>query len=162
MSSGVRIGIGHDRHRLGIGESIRVGGVTIPHDRTLLGHSDADVLLHAIIDAILGAAALGDIGEHFPDTEPENAGRNSGEMLGLVLKRIDELGWRILNVDCTVFAERPRLAAYKQDIRASLAGLLGINSDQVNIKAKTGEQVGPVGREEIIEADCVVLLGATS
>lgn len=137
---------------------MRLGGVLIPHDRQLVGHSDADVLLHAVTDALLGAAAMGDIGEMFPDTEQANKGRDSGEMLTLALARIKEAGFRILNIDCVVFAQRPKLMSQKSNIRQRIAELLGLATDRVGIKAKTGELVGPVGREEAIMAQAVVLL----
>jgi 2-C-methyl-D-erythritol 2,4-cyclodiphosphate synthase len=135
-----------------------VGGVRIPHDRHLVGHSDADVLLHAVTDAILGAAALGDIGELFPDTDEANRGRDSGEMLQLAQRRICDAGFRIVNLDCIVFAQRPRLTPHKPAIRQRIAELLGIKPDQVGLKAKTGEDLGTVGREEAILAQCVALL----
>ena len=137
---------------------MRVGGVQVPHDHHLVGHSDADVLLHAVTDAILGAAALGDIGELFPDTDEANRGRNSGEMLQLAHQRVREAGFRVVNLDCIVFAQRPRLTPYKPAIRQRIAGLLGITLDQVGMKAKTGEALGVVGREEAMLAQCVALL----
>ena len=137
---------------------MRLGGIDIPHDRALVGHSDADVLLHAVTDALLGAAALGDIGEMFPDTDPRNRGRDSAEMLREALDAVAGAGWRIGNVDCIVFAQRPKLAPHKQSIRRRLAGILGIDPEQIGLKAKTGEGVGAVGRDEVIEAQCVVLL----
>jgi 2-C-methyl-D-erythritol 2,4-cyclodiphosphate synthase len=153
-----RVGIGHDTHRLRAGSSIRLGGIEIPHDRELVGHSDADVLLHAATDALLGAAGLGDIGELFPDTDPANRGRDSAEMLVAAREAVAEAGWQIANLDCIVHAQRPRLSAYKQAMRRRIAEILQIAPEQIGVKAKTGEQVGPVGREEAIEAQCVVLL----
>jgi len=135
-----------------------VGGVRVPHDRHLVGHSDADVLLHAVTDAILGAAALGDIGELFPDTDEANRGRDSGEMLQLARRLVRDAGFRIVNLDCIVFAQRPRLTPHKPAIRQRIAELLGIKPDQVGLKAKTGEDLGNVGREEAILAQCVALL----
>jgi len=135
-----------------------VGGVRVPHDRHLVGHSDADVLLHAVTDAILGAAALGDIGELFPDTDEANRGRDSGEMLQLARRLVRDAGFRIVNLDCIVFAQRPRLTPHKPAIRQRIAELLGIKPDQVGLKAKTGEDLGNVGREEAIQAQCVALL----
>jgi 2-C-methyl-D-erythritol 2,4-cyclodiphosphate synthase len=155
---GLRVGIGHDTHRLAPGGPLRLGGVDIPHDRQMVGHSDADALLHSVTDALLGAAALGDIGEEFPDTDPANRARDSGEMLSRVCAKIAAAGFRIVNVDCIVFAEQPKLSAYKSEIRRRIAGLLGINPDCVGVKAKTGEAVGPVGRREAIMAECVALL----
>lgn len=135
-----------------------LGGVQIPHDQGLVGHSDADVLLHAITDALLGAAALGDIGELFPDTDPANKDRDSADMLRLALAKATEAGFRLVNVDSIVFAERPKLSAYKTAIRERMAELLGISVDRVGFKAKTGERVGPVGRQEAMMAEAVVLL----
>jgi 2-C-methyl-D-erythritol 2,4-cyclodiphosphate synthase len=154
----MRVGIGHDTHRLGQGGPLRLGGVEIPHDRHAIGHSDADVLLHAVTDALLGAAALGDIGEMFPDTDPANRGRDSAEMLRLAQAAVQRAGFTIENLDCIVFAERPKLTAYKQSIRDRIAEILGLAPEQVGLKAKTGEGVGQVGTQEIIMAQCVALL----
>lgn len=155
----MRIGLGHDTHRLGDGGPLLLGGISIPHDRHLLGHSDADVLLHAITDAILGAAGMGDIGEMFPDHLAENRGRDSAEMLQIAWKAVQaEARWRVVNLDCVIFAQRPKLSAFKAQIRERIAALLGMEPAQVGIKAKTGELVGPVGREEAISAECVILL----
>ena len=137
---------------------MRLGGVVVPHDRELIGHSDADVLLHAVTDALLGAAALGDIGQFFPDTDPTNRGRDSAEMLRTARDAVAAVGWRIANVDCIVFAQRPKLLPYRQEIRERLAAILGVESERVGLKGKTGEHVGPVGQEEVIEALCVALL----
>lgn len=153
-----RIGIGHDTHRLEPGGPLRLGGVEIPHDRQAVGHSDADVLLHAVTDALLGAAALGDIGQWFPDTDPANRGRDSADMLARVVQAVEDAGYLVVNVDCIVFAQRPKLADHRLAISARLAELLHITHQQVGVKAKTGEKVGPVGREEAIEAQVVVLL----
>lgn len=158
----MRVGIGHDSHRLAIGSHINLGGLEIPHDRTTVAHSDGDVLLHAVTDAILGALAEGDIGEHFPDTEPAEAGRSSREMLLQVWKKATDQGWQLVNLDCTIILERPRLGALKSEIRQQIAELLGATVDQVSVKAKTAEGVGPVGREEAVEAHCVVLLRKVS
>ncbi|MGO8751634.1 MAG: 2-C-methyl-D-erythritol 2,4-cyclodiphosphate synthase [Thermoguttaceae bacterium] len=152
------MGIGHDTHRLAIGGPLKLGGVNVPHDREAVGHSDADVLLHAVTDALLGAAALGDIGEMFPDTDPANRGRDSAEMLRAAWESVAKFGWRIGNLDCIVFAQRPKLAPYKTALRGRIAQILGILPEQVGLKAKTGEYVGPIGREEAIAAQCVVLL----
>lgn len=135
-----------------------LGGVTIPHEQHLVGHSDADVLLHAITDALLGAAALGDIGELFPDDAEENHGRDSAEMLNLAWQKVSAAGYRIVNLDCIVFAQRPKLSAYKDAIRHRVAHLLSVDATAVGVKAKTGERVGPVGREEAIMAQVVALL----
>jgi 2-C-methyl-D-erythritol 2,4-cyclodiphosphate synthase len=142
------------------GGPLRIGGVEIPFDRHLLGHSDADVLLHAVTDALLGAAGLGDIGELFPDTDPAHAGRDSAEMLGQVCERVNRAGYTIVNLDCIVFAERPKLGEYKDHIRRRLGEILSVSPSQVSVKAKTGEKVGIVGREEAIVAECVVLLAS--
>jgi 2-C-methyl-D-erythritol 2,4-cyclodiphosphate synthase len=158
ITNNIRVGIGHDTHRLAPGGPLRLGGVEIPHDQRLVGHSDADVLLHAVTDALLGAAALGDIGELFPDTDPENKNRDSAEMLRQVVSRTAHKGFQIVNLDCIVFAQRPKLAPFKQAIRQRIAEVLSASMDQVSLKAKTGESVGPVGREEAIMAQCVVLL----
>lgn len=156
----MRIGLGEDSHRTAPGGPLRLGGVDVPHDRELVGHSDADVLLHAVTDAILGAAALPDIGRLFPNTDDTNRGRNSAEMLRAAAARVNEAGYHIVNIDCIVHAERPKLADYHDAIRHRIAGILGLNPHQIGLKAKTGEGVGPIGREELIEARCVVLLEA--
>jgi len=132
--------------------------VPIEFDSGLAGHSDADVLLHAVIDALLGAAGLGDIGEVFPNTDAEFAGIDSAELLGLIWNNVRRAGWRIVNLDCTIHAQQPKLAPYKPQIRGRLAELMGIDVEAVNVKAKTGEQVGPIGRGESMEAAAVVLL----
>lgn len=154
----MRVGIGHDTHRLGEGGPLIVGGVTIEFSAHLVGHSDADVLLHAITDAILGALGLGDIGEWFPDTAPENRGRNSADFLQAAHNKAKELGFAIGNLDCIVFAQRPKLSPHKPAIRKRIAEILGIEEARINVKAKTGEKVGPVGREEAMMAECIVLL----
>jgi len=154
----IRIGLGHDTHRLVPGTGLVIGGITIPHDRQALGHSDADVLLHAITDAVLGGAALGDIGELFPDTDPANKGRDSAEMLRLAAARVAAAGWRVANLDCVIFAQRPKILPHRPAIRQRIAGILGIDESGVWLKAKTGEGVGPIGTEEAIAAECVVLL----
>ena len=134
----------------------------LPHDRSLIGHSDADVLLHALIDALLGAAALGDIGQIFPNTDVRNVDRDSGEMLKEVLDGVHQAGYRIVNVDCILFAERPKIAPFGLEIRRSIAAMLSVLPEAVGVKAKTGEGVGPVGREEAISAQAVALLEKTS
>lgn len=154
----MRIGLGHDTHRLGDGGPLRLGGVELPHNRHAIGHSDADVLLHAITDALLGAAALGDIGELFPDTDPANKGRDSAEMLQQAYEKVLAAGYQIENLDCVVFAQRPKLLPHKDAIRKRIAQLLDLTIEHVGLKAKTGEHVGPVGREEAIMAECIVLL----
>lgn len=152
------MGIGHDTHRLGPGGTLRLGGIDVPHDRQAIGHSDADVLLHALTDALLGAAALGDIGEMFPDTDPANRRRDSAEMLRAARDRVAGAGWELASVDCIVFAQRPKLAPHKESIRRRLAEVLGIPPDRIGLKAKTGEEVGAIGREEAIAAQCVAVL----
>ncbi len=154
----VRVGIGHDTHRLTEGGPLRLGGVTMEHDQQLVGHSDADVLLHAITDALLGAAGLGDIGELFPDVAEENRGRDSCEMLSLAAERVAAAGYAIGNIDCIVFAQRPKITPYKEQIRRRISEVLRIEPEKVNVKAKTGEAVGPVGRQEAMMAKCVALL----
>jgi 2-C-methyl-D-erythritol 2,4-cyclodiphosphate synthase len=153
-----RIGLGHDTHRLGPGDALLIGGLAIPHDRQALGHSDADVLLHAITDALLGAAALGDIGEMFPDDDAVNKGRDSAEMLQAALARVTAAGWRVVNLDCVIFAQRPKILPHRQRIRERVAGILGVDVERVWLKAKTGERVGPIGEEQAIAAECVVLI----
>jgi 2-C-methyl-D-erythritol 2,4-cyclodiphosphate synthase len=154
----VRIGLGHDTHRLGPGDTLLVGGVRIPHDQAAIGHSDADVLLHAITDALLGAAALGDIGELFPDTDPANRGRDSADMLRRACDAVEDAGWRIVNLDCVIFAQRPKILPHRPAIRRRIAEILGVDESAVWIKAKTGEGVGPIGEELAIAAECVVLV----
>ncbi len=138
-----------------------MGGVDVPHDRQLVGHSDADVLLHAVTDALLGAAALPDIGRLFPNTDEANRNRDSAEMLAVAATKVAEASFRIENLDCVVRAERPKLADYIDAIRHRITGILQLNPHQIGLKAKTGEGVGPVGREETIEARCVALLEKT-
>jgi 2-C-methyl-D-erythritol 2,4-cyclodiphosphate synthase len=153
-----RVGSGHDTHRLAKDRPLILGGVKIEFDRGLFGHSDADILLHAVTDALLGAAGLGDIGDAFPDTDPAYAGIDSAILLGRALDRVRAAGWRPVNLDCTIFAQRPKLAPYKPAIRQRLAELIGLPIEAVNVKAKTGELVGPIGREEAMSADAVVLI----
>ena len=158
-SSSLRIGEGHDTHRTISGRPLIIGGVHITDaDFGLDGHSDADVLLHAVIDALLGATGQGDIGEWFPNTSDEWKNANSTKLLDAVLQSILKRGWRIVNLDCTIHAERPRMALWKPKIRIRLAALLNLLPDVVNVKAKSGEKVGPVGRGESISADVVVLM----
>lgn len=157
-ASPFRIGLGHDTHRLEPGGPLVLGGLTIDHDRQAIGHSDADVLLHAITDAILGAAALGDIGELFPDTDPANKGRDSGHMLAAAAAKLAAAGWQIGNLDCVIFAQRPKILPHREAMRARVAEILGLAIDQVGLKAKTGEKVGPVGEELAIAAEVVALV----
>lgn len=158
-ASGMRIGHGIDYHRLVEGRSLILGGVAVPFEKGLEGHSDADVLAHAICDALLGAAALGDIGRHFPDTDPANRGRSSMEFLGEVLARIRAEGWTVVNVDATLLAQRPKLAPYMQAMRRNIAGALQIGAGGVNIKATTTEGLNAEGRGEGISAQATALLG---
>jgi 2-C-methyl-D-erythritol 2,4-cyclodiphosphate synthase len=154
----VSTGIGWDSHRLVAGRPLILGGVTIPHDRGLDGHSDADVLTHAVIDALLGAAALGDIGQHFPDSDERYRDADSIELLRTVVATLAEHGLRVTHVDTTVVMERPKLADHREAIRASLAAGLGIEPGQVNVKASTGEGMGFVGRQEGVAALAVATL----
>ena len=154
----MRIGEGWDVHALVPGRALILGGVSIPHSAGLLGHSDADVLLHAITDAVLGAAALGDIGRHFPDTDAQFRGADSRTLLAEAMRRVRERGWTLVNVDSTIVAQAPKLAAHMPAIVASVAQALGVAPDQVNVKAKTAEKLGPVGQGQCIEARAVALL----
>ena len=154
----VRTGLGIDTHAFAPGRPLILGGVDIPHEEGLAGHSDADVLTHAVIDALLGAAALGDIGQHFPDTDPAFKDADSLELLRTVVVYLDERGWEIGNVDATVVLERPKLAPHRDAIRASLAAALGLPQDAVNVKATTGEGMGFVGRGDGAAALAVATL----
>lgn len=158
ITSKLRIGFGEDSHRTEPGGPLRIGGVDVPHDRQLVGHSDADVLLHAVTDALLGAAALPDIGRLFPNSDPANRHRDSAEMLGLAAEKVNEAGFQVVNLDCVVHAERPKLADYMDAIRHRIAGILELNPHDVGLKAKSGEGVGPVGSGDVIEARCVALV----
>lgn len=153
-----RIGEGWDVHALVPGRPLVIGGVHIPHHMGLLGHSDADVLLHAITDAMLGAAGLGDIGRHFPDTDERFRGADSAVLLAEAARRVRAAGFEIGNVDSTVIAQAPKLAPYIAGIMARIADVLGIASEMVNVKAKTAERLGPVGQGLSIEARAIVLL----
>lgn len=153
-----RIGEGWDVHALVPGRRLVIGGVDIPHGMGLLGHSDADVLLHAITDALLGAAALGDIGSHFPDTDVRFRGADSVVLLVEAARRVREKGYAIGNIDSTVVAQAPRLAAHIPAMRERIAAALGLQIDQVNVKAKTAERLGPVGQGLAMEARAAVLL----
>jgi 2-C-methyl-D-erythritol 2,4-cyclodiphosphate synthase len=153
-----RIGEGWDIHALVEGRKLILGGVEIPYDKGLLGHSDADALLHAITDALLGAAALGDIGSHFPDTDVQFKGADSATLLVEATRRVRAKGFEIGNVDSTVIAQAPKLAPHIQAMRQRIAEVLGVALDQVNVKAKTAEKMGPVGEGKAMEARAVVLL----
>jgi 2-C-methyl-D-erythritol 2,4-cyclodiphosphate synthase len=153
-----RIGTGYDCHALVEGRKLVVGGVTIPHRTGLMGHSDADVLLHAIIDSLLGAAALGDIGKHFPDTDPMFSGADSRTLLREVASRVIGTGYTIGNIDATIIAQAPKMAPHIPQMVSRIAEDVGVSPQQVNIKAKTNEKLGFLGREEGIAAEAVALL----
>jgi 2-C-methyl-D-erythritol 2,4-cyclodiphosphate synthase len=153
-----RVGIGHDTHRLGPDRPLILGGVRIDHPRGLIGHSDADVVLHALTDALLGAAGLGDIGDAFPDTDPQYKDGDSRFFVAETLKRLSEKSWRVVNVDLTIFAEEPKLGPIKVKMREHLAAMMGLAVDAVNVKAKTGEKVGAIGRAEAIGCQVIVLI----
>lgn len=154
----MRIGTGYDVHQLAEGLPLWLGGVLVPHTHGLVGHSDADVLLHAICDALLGAAALDDIGKHFPDTDPLYKGISSLKLLGHVGSLLKENGYQVGNIDSTVAAQRPKLSPYIQQMRQNIADTLGINIDQVSVKATTTEHLGFEGRMEGISAQAIALL----
>ncbi len=153
-----RIGEGWDVHALVPGRPLILGGVHVPHDKGLLGHSDADVLLHALIDALLGAAALGDIGRHFPDTDPRFKGADSRVLLQHTARLLKEAGWQVGNVDSTIVAQGPKLATWLPAMVEHIASDLGVSVHQVNVKAKTAEKLGPVGQGQGMEARAVALL----
>ena len=154
----IRIGNGYDIHQLGAGRPLILGGVEIPHELGLVGHSDADVLTHAIMDAMLGALSLGDIGHYFPPTDPQWAGADSLMLLSKVHQLVQDKGWQVGNIDSVVVAERPKLKPHMAMMRSSLATILQVQPDQIAIKATTNEKLGPVGREEGIAAYAVILL----
>lgn len=154
----MRIGHGYDLHALADGRRLVLGGVEIPHDRGPIAHSDGDVLLHALADALLGAAALGDIGQHFPDTDPAYSGADSRVLLRRVVALVQAAGYAVANVDVTVLAQRPKLAPHRDAMRANMAADLGLDIDAVSVKATTTEGLGPVGRGEAIAAHAVCLL----
>jgi 2-C-methyl-D-erythritol 2,4-cyclodiphosphate synthase len=154
----MRAGIGYDVHRLVYDRKLVLGGITIPFEKGLLGHSDADVLTHAVCDALLGAAGLGDIGIHFPDTDPKYKGISSMKLLASTCDMLIKKGYGINNIDCTIFAQKPSISPYRDKMRAEIAGAAGINETLVNIKATTTEGLGIIGREEAIAAICIVLI----
>ena len=154
----LRVGEGWDTHALVVGRPLVLGGVRIEHSHGLLGHSDADALLHAITDALLGAAALGDIGRHFPDTDPNFRGADSHALLAEAARRVRAAGWSIVNVDSTIVAQGPKMAPHIPAMCARIAEALGIEAGAVNVKAKTAEKMGPVGEGRAIEARAVCLL----
>ena len=153
-----RVGSGHDTHRLAEGRPLVLGGVTIPHAKGLVGHSDADAVLHAVTDALLGAAGLGDIGDAYPDTDPRYRGADSAVFLMETLARLNQAGFAVVNVDVVILAQEPKLGPVKAAIRDNLAALLGVAADRVNVKAKTGERVGHIGRAEAIACQVVALI----
>jgi 2-C-methyl-D-erythritol 2,4-cyclodiphosphate synthase len=153
-----RVGEGWDVHALVPGRKLILGGIEVPFTLGLLGHSDADVLLHAITDAVLGAAGLGDIGRHFPDTDPAFKGADSSALLAEAMRRVRAQGYTLNNLDCTVIAQAPKLAPYIESMCASIAKALSVDVGQVNVKAKTAEKLGPVGQGQSMEARAVVLL----
>lgn len=154
----LRIGEGWDTHQLVSSRPLVLGGVTIPHTHGLLGHSDADALLHAITDAVLGGAGLGDIGRHFPDTDPRFKGADSVQLLQEAMQRVRDAGYVLLNVDSTIIAQAPKMAPHIEAMRQRIALALGVATEAVNVKAKTAEQLGPVGEGRSIEARAVCLL----
>lgn len=160
MNLNIRIGEGWDVHQLAAGRRLVLGGVEVPHTVGLVGHSDADVLLHAITDALLGAAALGDIGRHFPDTDAQFKGADSAVLLAEAARRVRAAGWDIGNVDSTIVAQAPKLAPHIPAMCERIAGVLGVAVGQVNVKAKTAERLGPVGEGRAMEARAVALLFA--
>ena len=154
----MRIGHGYDVHRLVEGRPLILGGVTIPYEKGLLGHSDADVLLHAVSDALLGAAGLGDIGKHFPDTDPQYKGADSMELLRVVVGRVKEKGYRISNIDVTMIAQKPKLRPHIETMEQNIASTVGVEPDRVNVKATTEEQLGFTGTGEGMRCHAVCLL----
>lgn len=156
----MRIGHGYDVHRLVPGRKLILGGVEIPHELGLLGHSDADVLTHALIDALLGAAALGDIGQHFPDSDPAYAGADSLRLLSRVMELLRDAGWKVENVDTTILAQRPKLRPHIPAMRQNLARTMGVPEERVSIKATTEERLGFTGAEQGMAAHAVALLSA--
>ena len=159
MTAEYRAGIGYDSHRLVEGRKLILGGVEIPFEKGLAGHSDADVLLHAITDALLGAAGLGDIGQHFPPSDPQWKDADSRVFLSRAREMIEGRGYRIVNIDAVVIIERPKIGPYREQIRAKLAKALRTEADRISIKAKTAEGLGPVGQGEAAEAQAVAVIG---
>ena len=158
----LRVGIGYDSHRLATGRKLVLGGVEIQSEKGLLGHSDADVLLHAITDAMLGAAAKGDIGTLFPPSDPQWRDADSSIFVRHASELLESYGWKVVNVDAVILIEQPRLGPYRDRIRERVASLLGIDPDAIGLKAKTGEGVGPVGTGQLAEAHAVVLISRSS
>jgi 2-C-methyl-D-erythritol 2,4-cyclodiphosphate synthase len=160
MLPALRVGEGWDIHALVEGRPLMLGGIHVPFAKGLLGHSDADALLHAVTDAVLGGAGLGDIGRHFPDTDPAFGGADSSTLLGEAMHRVRAAGWELVNVDATIVAQAPRLAPHIPAMCARIAEVLQVSAAVVNVKAKTAERMGPVGAGEAIEARAVCLLAA--
>jgi 2-C-methyl-D-erythritol 2,4-cyclodiphosphate synthase len=156
LASGLRVGIGHDSHRLEVNRPLWLGGVQVAHSRGLAGHSDADVVLHALTDALLGAAGLGDIGDCYPDSDPAYKDCSSARFVEETIARLASAGWRIVNADVTIMAQEPKLGPQKEKIRTRVGQLLGTRA--INIKAKTGEGVGTIGRAEAIACQAIVLI----
>ncbi len=154
----MRVGIGHDTHRLGALRPLILGGLRVDHPKGLHGHSDADVVLHALTDAMLGAAALGDIGDAYPDTDPQYKNADSAVFVRETVVKLNQKGYRLVNVDVTIFAQEPKLGPVKSRMRDHLAAMLGLGVDAVNVKAKTGEKVGSIGRGEAIGCQVAVLI----
>jgi len=155
----MRIGIGHDTHRVGALRPLKLGGLRIDHPKGLHGHSDADVVLHALTDALLGAAGLGDIGDFYPDTDPKYKDYDSAVFVRETLERLNQRGYHVVNVDVTIYAQEPKLGTKKKaEMRQQLAAMLGIGAGAVNVKAKTGEKVGSIGRSEAIGCQVAVLI----
>jgi len=153
-----RIGEGYDRHRFEAGRRLVLGGVEIPHTHGLVGHSDADAVIHALCDALLGACALGDLGQFFSDTDPANAGRSSSDFLKDVMVRVRAAGFELVNADCTILTEAPRIAPHRDAMRENLAVRAGVDVDRISVKATRGEGVGPEGEGLALSARCVVLV----
>ena len=158
----LRVGFGHDTHRLAEGRPLILAGIRINHSRGLVGHSDADVVLHAVADALLGASGLGDIGEHYPDTDPQWKDLDSARLLQEVVEQVGRAGWRTVNCDLVIHAQEPKLGSHKAALRENLARLLQVDPSFVNVKAKTGELVGPIGRAEAIACEAIVLVESQS
>jgi 2-C-methyl-D-erythritol 2,4-cyclodiphosphate synthase len=154
----MRVGIGHDTHRLGALRPLILGGLRIDHPKGLIGHSDADVVLHALTDALLGAAGLGDIGDAYPDTDAKYRDYDSSRFVGESLARVNQKGYHVVNVDITIFAQEPKLGPIKARMREHIAKMIGLDVDAVNVKAKTGEKVGSIGRSEAIGCQVAVLI----
>jgi len=157
----MRVGLGYDLHRTIIGRPLILGNIQIPHERGLEGHSDADIVVHALIDALTGAAGLPDVGQQFPNTDPRYKNINSAELLKATNAAFQKAGWRLVNADFVILAQRPMLSPYKPAMIKRLAELLGVQETQINLKGKTGERVGSVGKEKAMACQCVVLIEKT-